>query len=316
MRPLIRKYLFPLLQAIARPFFAVLFLRGITNAVILPFPLKIQFYLHKVFGRTFRGRIGEPPAGVWKVRFAGKVIKMPLRKGFFWLDWETALSILGHEHFIKAKYAALITSAQHPTLFLDIGANYGTHSLLFMAHGIPAVSFEPNPACEGYFREACTINGFTPRWNAVALGAAAGEIELMYPEKETWVGTTVEARSKEIEALGTLIHQRVPLQTLDSFADQVDTQRAFIKIDTEGAELEVLRGASAMLSNRHPLVIFECFAGDVRSALFDYLTGFGYTITGMGWMPDAPASPLTRQAFIDSAETDFMGIPPTAHPAA
>ena len=40
-----------------------------------------------------------------------------------------------------------------------------------------------------------------------------------------------------------------------------DLPIAFIKIDVEGAELSVLKGASKILSRHHPLVVFECGLG-------------------------------------------------------
>ena len=40
------------------------------------------------------------------------------------------VSIVGHDIEVKETYAALIASDHRPTLFLDVGANYGLHSIL------------------------------------------------------------------------------------------------------------------------------------------------------------------------------------------
>jgi FkbM family methyltransferase len=49
----------------------------------------------------------------------------------------------------------------------------------------------------------------------------------------------------------------VELRRLDQLIP-ADTPIAFIKIDVEGAELEVLRGAAGILRQQKPLVLFEC----------------------------------------------------------
>jgi hypothetical protein len=64
-----------------------------------------------------------------------------------WLDWFLALATLGDDSTVKKTYAAIVSSSRKPDLFLDVGANYGTHSLLFLAHGIRTWSFEPNARC-------------------------------------------------------------------------------------------------------------------------------------------------------------------------
>src|ERR1700722_9247274 len=51
----------------------------------------------------------------------------------------------GHDSELKQTYASLIQLEHPPRLVLDIGANYGTHSIIFLSHDIETVSFEPNP---------------------------------------------------------------------------------------------------------------------------------------------------------------------------
>ncbi|CAA9891487.1 conserved hypothetical protein [Candidatus Methylobacter favarea] len=77
---------------------------------------------------------------------------MPLTSERFWLDWDTAVSITGHDIEIKQTYEALIGSSEPPELFIDIGANYGTHSLLFLVHQIKTITFEPNASCHDFFQ--------------------------------------------------------------------------------------------------------------------------------------------------------------------
>src|SRR5437016_329421 len=85
---------------------------------------------HSYFANLFREAHEQVDEGVWTVNFIGKPIQVPLNPHRCWLDWDYAVSILGHDAEIKRTYASLIMSSIAPDLFVDIGANYGTHSLL------------------------------------------------------------------------------------------------------------------------------------------------------------------------------------------
>src|SRR5262249_486601 len=138
--------------------------------------------VHSRFATLFREDVGQPPPGLWVVYFEGRKITLPIRAGWFWLDWDTALSILGHEIEIKKTYRYLLGSASAPELFVDIGANYGTHSLLFLTAGVSTLSFEPNGDCFEYFDICCRRNNLSPAWKKVALGSSIGTGSLCFPE--------------------------------------------------------------------------------------------------------------------------------------
>ncbi|MBL8132016.1 MAG: FkbM family methyltransferase [Anaerolineae bacterium] len=279
--------------------------RAWLNALYLRLGSGGQYYAHKLFARAFRGVSRSIPAGTWMVRFFGKPIILPLRAASFWLDWDTALSILGHEPHVKRTYAAAIAGGR-PDLFVDIGANYGTHSLLFLSQGVETLTFEPNAACHDYFREACALNSFTPALESVALGAAAGELELVFPEQETWLGATDAAAQSALAGQANLIRRRVEMRPLTAYAERFAGRRALVKIDTEGAELDILRGAADILRNHAPLLIFESFPGEQRGRLFDLLAGVGYRITPLPWSPGGSAAAFTRDGFLASGDMDFF----------
>jgi hypothetical protein len=54
-----------------------------------------------------------------------------------------------------------------------------------------------------------------------------------------------------------------------------------IKIDVEGAELKVLRGAQAMIMRSHPALMFECDQDKDKEAVHIYLVRCGYTFFEM-----------------------------------
>ena len=172
--------------------------------------------------------------------------------------------VLGHDAEIKQTYEALIRSDQRPVLFIDVGANYGTHSLLFLAAGIPIIAFEPNPECFPQFQEVCGLNHLGGRWEQSALGRETGQIYLVYPETETWLGSTSGEVISKFHSSSVAI-KRVPIRMLDDYLCEMPIGELLVKLDVEGSEIEVLKGASnswiaarrksylrAMISRRDP----------------------------------------------------------------
>ncbi|RXK60838.1 FkbM family methyltransferase [Lacibacter luteus] len=71
---------------------------------------------------------------------------------------------------------------------------------------------------------------------------------------------------------------------LDDLLLQQTNNIDFIKVDVEGGELDVLKGASALLARDHPVVIFECGLGGTDiyehtpTQLFTFFEKHGYSI--------------------------------------
>ena len=129
---------------------------------------------------------------------------------------------------------------------VDIGAHVGLWSMHLAALFETVWAFEPNPVTADLWPWN------VPERNATlvrcALGDRAGSVGLAFEAAHT--GHT------RIEGDGPF-----PLETLDSFALQnVD----LIKIDVEGYELGVVKGAEQTLRRCHPVVIVEQKGEDGR----------------------------------------------------
>lgn len=251
--------------------------------------------------------------GQWIVRFNQNSIKMPLRHETMWLDWDAALSIIGHDLDIKKTYAALISSEERPNLLIDIGANYGTHSVLFLSNDIPTISFEPNSACLNYFRSICLLNELKPRWEPIALGSCNGSTDLFFPERETWLGSISLNVIENMKSNGAFHSETVRMSTLDDYMDRnvefKGERKILIKIDVEDAEIDVLMGAKKTIVERQPKIIFESNNRIRRHELAQFLSAFRYEIFSLPWGELSQNEPLIQEAFIQSPMTNFIAIP-------
>jgi FkbM family methyltransferase len=171
-------------------------------------------------------------------------------------------------------------------VFVDVGANIGYltavgASLVGTAGEVH--SFEPVPAYFARLQALCAANpGYAIRANAVALGESAGgaEITQSAPGNIGWNSMVPGMLSGEGHARHT-----VPVKRLDEYlAGRGVARVALIKVDAEGFELPVLRGASGFLEAADPCPPILCevapgaypLLGSKVGDLFEYLGRYGY----------------------------------------
>ena len=229
-----------------------------------------------------------------------------------WLDWDTALSVLGHEPEIKLTYEALLSCFGIARRVFDVGANYGVHSLLFLAHGVDVISFEPNPECHWYYPGLERDNQVKFRLEATALGASACRLDLWYPERDSWLGTTDPKHMQVLSSRGELRQLQVPCITLDSYVKQSSLIPDLIKLDVEGSEFQILLGASDTLEAFRPVIIFECWKNSVRDQIWGFLAASNYVITGLPIVSRRGLHPLEESVFRHYPDTNFAALPKEA----
>lgn len=142
-------------------------------------------------------------------------------------------------------------NARNIDVVIDIGANDGDFGREIRDEGYRGriVSFEPNP--DAYFRLSKAIANDT-LWEAYQLGVGDVEGELTL----SIANADVFSSFKSVNAFGASSSQsaeaasvRVRVVRLDDFlAEHPDLiSRTYLKIDTQGFEMEVLRGTGTML---------------------------------------------------------------------
>jgi FkbM family methyltransferase len=285
--------------------------RKVLNALHSTLTMSQRNRFHDHFAKLFRNRDNSCIApGEWKVNFAGKDIKLPLTAGRFWLDWDTALSIDGHDTEIKKTYCAILTGSEKPGTFIDVGGNYGTHSLIFLVHGVDVFTFEPNPLCHEYFFEVCKLNDVTPRLENAAVGESDQPLKLSFPESETWLGSVQPATVEELQSVKGLLSSKIVQQRrIDDFLPTFKLGSMLIKIDAEGFESEVLRGSTKTLRARKPKIIFEAADSERRRELFDLFDSLGYGVASLPWTGLSAPLPLAKSVFLNHALENFLAFP-------
>jgi FkbM family methyltransferase len=266
--------------------------------------------VYSLFAKMFRGHPQPVAEGDWWANVGGRWAALPLGGGHdAWLEWDLALSVLGHEVEVKQTYLNLIR-LRRPKLFFDIGANYGLHSIMFLLHGVPTVSFEPNPRCHEYFRKLARRNKVPCDIQPVALGAGEGSIEMSFPERETWLGSTnPDIANRLVEVHGPVIRLRVPQTTLDGFTQRDGRRPDLIKIDTEGSEAAILQGARSTLATCRPWVIFESWRGAGREGLLMFFEDLDYKICALPLQLPRPPLGLERAQLSEWPDTNLIALP-------
>jgi FkbM family methyltransferase len=303
-------------MGVARSVVLPLTRRALPTALSTPAGLWLVNTLHRRLTlagkRRFFHAFGEmeyPVAGGWRLDFAGRTILLPLRREFP-LSWQAATAFHGWDSEVHAFYEQLVASSRPPRLVFDVGANYGSHAIRFLVHGIQVVACEPNPVCRAYFEAWCAANGVRPEIVTAAVGDRPGTAELAVPGEATYMGTIradVKARWRDRADVTTT---KVAMITLDGFTAQCGLVPDVVKIDVEGAELAVLRGARRVLAESRPLLVFEAWPqrGD-RRAIFALLSDAGYRVQPVGTIVRA-WPPFSCDEFVRSPAANFLGLPP------
>lgn len=202
----------------------------------------------------------------------------------------------------KAEQTFYIQYLQPGMVAFDVGANIGEISLLFSrfvgAQG-QVHSFECSPNTFKRLNEIVTIsNRKNIKQNCMCLSDAIGTAELYIFDDDHASWNTMANRPLHeygINIKPTSI-QKVPTTTIDAYCESHNIQQIdLLKIDVEGAEYQVLKGASRMMrEHRIRCVIFEFGQttfdmGNDPGKLTQLITSNGYKLRNL--VKGAPTFP-------------------------
>jgi FkbM family methyltransferase len=163
------------------------------------------------------------------------------------------------------------------------------------------VAFEPNSAIRRRLHENLALNGCLDivTVNDCALGDVSGPGELYIPTFDRGGPALASLRRQDGWERGGYDMESTVVKRLDDLWRRDHTLR-LLKLDVEGAELEVLRGGEQVIQARRPHVICEYNASTARTFGYDpaELVSFfrdrigGYAVHALasrGIVYDAPA---------------------------
>lgn len=179
-------------------------------------------------------------------------------------DWEPNIT-----RYVQTHLAAGIN-------FVDVGANFGWYTLLAAMRECHVIAFEANPLVAALLRDSVAVNGFGGRTTVheTAVLDRPGTISFGADIKYPGGGHVNATQCTDTWEVKTV--------ALDDVVP-ADTPVHFLKIDAEGCEPEVLRGATRVLSTPDIRVLFEHCHGKEEPFKILEEQGFGFShIDGEG----------------------------------
>jgi FkbM family methyltransferase len=180
-------------------------------------------------------------------------------------------------HLLRHILAALTPHS----LFIDVGANIGAISIPVakkgLALGVEVLSLEANAQVAQRLRQNVHLNKL-PNVRVVERAAADRSGRL------TFYQALPDAPNQGLSGLQPNLppDERVAVQvegvTLDDLLAELELTLpvGVLKVDVEGAELQVFQGARQILGDQHPPLFFECLSREKGAAVQEFLRPYGY----------------------------------------
>lgn len=168
-------------------------------------------------------------------------------------------------------------------LMVDIGAYTGVYAITAALRGAQAIAFEPMGLNFGRMVRNARLNRVLVDYRRMALGDSEGTVEIAFnPGVKLTSGASMVSARQNGRCMA-------PLSRLDA---QLSTEQApaAIKIDVEGAEEQVLRGAAGVIRACRPAILIECLT-DSALAFVDAFLGPHYRrerMDGRNWLYRVP----------------------------
>jgi FkbM family methyltransferase len=166
--------------------------------------------------------------------------------------------------------------------FVDIGANHGSYSIVASRRVTESgcvIAVEPQARLVDTLRRSLAEGPARFDVHQAACGESSGEVELFVPLASSGQAGLFQAYSARCR------HRRwrVAMRRLDELVDATRLPgRLVLKVDVEGAEVAVLRGARQVLATARPVLLVEvnaaalAAAGSSPRALVELLAELGY----------------------------------------
>ncbi len=159
--------------------------------------------------------------------------------------------------------------------FIDVGANIGVYTLRYARAFANVIAIEPNPATY-HILQANIALGRASNVIPLPIGCSdrVGTVQLNVP-----VGGMLGWSTLGSDATWESYPVDVYLDTVDRLVAKAGLSErvALLKIDVEGHEVQVLRGAYSTLVQHRPMVLYEVLSKECARESADLLRSAGYS---------------------------------------
>ena len=184
---------------------------------------------------------------------------------------------------------AILREVSHCDLAIDVGANFGMHTLIFaqlVGEKGQVVAFEPIPANLRLLRRNVSLNGFDQRTQIVESALSDLSVDTLTMDMDSDSLEPSAAISTGANRKSTSHCIEVTNQSLDkAIKDLSPSNNCFIKIDVEGAEMSVLRSGVKTLARLKPTLLVEVHDyalpafNESAESVYRFLNEHGFAIT-------------------------------------
>jgi FkbM family methyltransferase len=244
-----------------------------------PFTWGVRWYWLRSSRKLGKGLVVEhvvkrllpaPPAGFYaELPHGGRV--------FLHHREDIGLVVLMSGGFERAETEFAIEQARPGTVAIDVGANVGMFTVpLALAVGPSGrvLTIEPSPENVERLERNLELNSLeNVVVEPIAVGDKAGRLVLQLASDPGFHSTAEIAESRAVDEGLTVRAETLDEVWLRAHAPAV----SFIKIDTEGSEDAVLRGAEQILAACHPVLLVEAKGGERVRELDTWLGRCGYS---------------------------------------
>jgi FkbM family methyltransferase len=239
------------------------------------------------------------------------VVKLPVYRGSFEIGFHSSiLKIILVYRDYESEIAGLIEKYIDPEKdALDVGANVGFHSVLLARlinsdHRV--LAFEPTPNAIYYLKNNLKRNDC--EYKVIIYEGIASDADGIFTlnvieglEEYSSVGSLTHPYTKNYKSHSVSVKGN----TIDNLVTQYNLSPGFIKIDTEGSEYSVFKGAEQTIRTHRPVIISELsetLLADQKhscSEIFCLLYSLGYNIIDI----------KSLKAVQNTIEGNFIAIP-------
>ena len=273
--------------------------------------MMMKSFLRRSTKRVVPGRVLDSvvrPAvrGVLSAAFGGRGYKISiggqgvfrLSPDFVFRGWEG----FGTRH--NSGFAQCIAACKGKSVFIDVGAHIGLYSLpasSSLRPGGRVIAFEPSESNYGYLLKHIAYNGID---NIQAHQLVVGDVDrdsvLFYEHvvASSPLGSLIERKKKLTDRFVEARRRQI---SLDRFCAESSVAPDVIKVDTEGAELLVVKGARETLIRHRPMIFLSVHPshleamGQSTGELEDLLAELDYEVRST---EDSPVSGLGSGEYI------------------